>query len=288
MDAEPPPEKAAETLVIERPPTRGNLDPAPEGPQIRSRRSLSPGAQPRTAIKRSLVDRAAGGRSATDVSNNEGMWTVTFAGLRLRLTCVLASVGLMAAAALPARAIDIPEDLDIELGSIAVSKDELLCLALNDYWEARSEVIAGRVAVARVVLNRAMDPRFPRNLCDVVKQSRSRALHRCQFSWYCDGKADVPYDPKAWRDSLKIAAAVLQKDSSIPDPTDGALWYHADFTQPSWSDGYESTTVIGTHVFYREARQSIDPANRKPFVERLNAFADWVAERARTRALALR
>ncbi len=112
---------------------------------------------------------------------------------------------------------DIPDDLQIDLSSIVVSKDELICLALNDYWEARSEVIAGRIAVARVVLNRAMDPRYPSNICDVVKQSRvSGALHRCQFSWYCDGKADAPYDPKVWRDSLKIAAAVLQKDSAIP------------------------------------------------------------------------
>ncbi len=209
-------------------------------------------------------------------------------GFGLRVRSGIGLLGLMAVAVTPARAIDIPDDLGIDMSSIAVSKDELLCLALNDYWEARSEVIAGRVAVARVVLNRAMDARFPRNLCDVVKQSRGPALHRCQFSWYCDGKADVPYDPKSWRDSLKIAAAVLQKDSSIPDPTDGALWYHADFTQPTWSDGYESTTVIGTHVFYREARTAAESPQRKTFVERLNLFADWVSERARTRALALR
>lgn len=187
-----------------------------------------------------------------------------------------------------AQAVDIPDDMHIDLSSITVSKDELLCLALNDYWEARSEVIAGRVAVARVVLNRAMDRRFPANLCDVVKQSRGPALHRCQFSWYCDGKADVPYDPKAWRDSVKIAAAVLQKDSSIPDPTDGALWYHADFTQPTWSEDFESTTVIGTHVFYREARQPEDNKTRKSFVERLNAFADWIADRAKLRRVASR
>lgn len=219
------------------------------------------------------------------VSDKKG-WSVTTNRLFPRLACVFVAAGLWAGA--PAGAVDIPDDIDVDLSSIVVSKEELICLALNDYWEARSEVIAGRVAVARVVLNRTMDPRFPRSICDVVKQSKSRTLHRCQFSWYCDGKADVPYDPKSWRDSLKIAAAVLQKDSSIPDPTDGALWYHADFTQPAWSDGYESTTVIGTHVFYREARKDVDPGERKPFVERLNAFAEWMAERSRLKALAQR
>ena len=52
--------------------------------------------------------------------------------------------------------------------------------------------------------------------------------------------------------------------------------------------GRESTTVIGTHVFYREARTAAESPQRKTFVERLNLFADWVSERARTRALALR
>lgn len=202
---------------------------------------------------------------------------------RSRLVNFLAALAALATAFQPAFASshDIPDDLYIDLSSIAVSKDELVCLALNDYWEARSEVVAGRIAVARVVLNRAMDPRFPSNICDVVKQTRvSGTLHRCQFSWYCDGKTDTPFNPKAWRDSLKIAAAVLQKDSSIPDPTDGALWYHADFIRPAWAMGYESTTIIGTHVFYREPVElSGDAPRRKPFVERLNAFADFVAER---------
>lgn len=199
-----------------------------------------------------------------------------------RITMMAALWAALGSAFQPAlsHANDIPDDLNIDLSSIVVSKDELLCLALNDYWEARSEVMAGRIAVARVVLNRAMDPRYPSNLCDVVKQSRvSGVLHRCQFSWYCDGKTDVPYDPKVWRDSIKIAAAVVQKDSSIPDPTDGALWYHADFIRPSWALGYESTTIIGTHVFYREPIELTDIPKRKPFIERLNAFADFVAER---------
>ncbi|TAL00668.1 MAG: hypothetical protein EPO08_12750 [Rhodospirillaceae bacterium] len=186
----------------------------------------------------------------------------------------LASVGT-------AHAADIPADLQIDLSSIAVSKDELVCLALNDYYEARSEEIAGRLAVARVVLNRAMDPRFPSNICDVIKQRKMQGnTLRCQFSWYCENKVDAPLDPKVWRDSLKIAAAVLQRDSAIPDPTGGALWYHASFTRPSWAIGFESTTIIGMHVFYREPDDlhgTLPP--RKPFIYRLNAFAEFVAHR---------
>src|SRR5690242_11401460 len=106
-----------------------------------------------------------------------------------------------------ARATEIPADMKIDWGSIVVSKDELMCLALNDHWEARSEVTAGRIAVARVVLNRAMDPRFPSNVCDVIKQTKVAGVsNRCQFSWYCDEKDNDVADSKEWRDSIKIAA----------------------------------------------------------------------------------
>lgn len=200
-----------------------------------------------------------------------------------RTLCGFAALLALGISAPAAAVDDLPDDLHIDLSSIVVSKEELICLALNDYWEARSEVMAGRVAVAKVVLNRAMDRRFPSNICDIVKQTRNRAaLHRCQFSWYCDGKSDVPYNPGAWRDSLKVAAAVLQKDANIPDPTDGALWYHADFIRPAWAQEYETTTIIGAHVFYREASPSIAASRaggRKPFIQRLNAFAEFAMAR---------
>ncbi len=200
--------------------------------------------------------------------------------LRARVATIL--VVAAAASAGVARAGEIPSDMRIEWGSIVVSKDELVCLALNDYWEARSEVISGRLAVGRVVLNRAMDQRFPSNLCDVIKQSKIAATNGknvCQFSWVCEGKLDVP-DSKEWRDSVKIAVALTQKDSALPDPTGGALWYHADFTRPTWAAGFESTTIIGTHVFYREPDgPRAAPAPRKPFIYRLNAFAEFATKR---------
>ncbi len=207
--------------------------------------------------------------------------------LHLPRLATLAS-GLMVAGALslaaPAMgAVEIPSDVHIDFSSIVVSKDELVCLALNDYWEARSESLAGRIAVARVVLNRAMDPRFPSNLCDIIKQvSFQGEQRRCQFSWFCEGKTDTMAEPDQWRLSLKIAAAVLQKDCAIPDPTGGALWYHADFTRPAWAVGYESTTIIGQHVFYRDADNAKNrPQVRKAFIYRLNAFAESVTARSK-------
>ena len=204
----------------------------------------------------------------------------TFSALLSRMAPAVLGALFMMVQVSPARAVDIPTDLQIDMASIVVSREELVCLALNDYWEARSETMAGRIAVARVVLNRAMDSRFPSNLCDVVKQSKFTGdAHRCQFSWYCDAKNDVPYEADQWRTSLKVAAAVLQIDSSIPDPTGGALWYHADFMKPSWTGDYETTTIIGGHVFYRDPDGSRGKAAapRKAFIYRMNAFAEFVA-----------
>ena len=201
----------------------------------------------------------------------------SFIRLRTWLVSGLLAVGAIILLAPPASAVDIPADVHIDLSSIVVSKDELVCLALNDYWEARSESLAGRIAVARVVLNRAMDGRFPNNLCDVIKQvSMQNNQKHCQFSWFCDSNRDVITEPEQWKLSLKIATAILQKDCAIPDPTGGALWYHADFTRPAWAVGYESTTIIGNHVFYRDADNHGKPVTRRPFIYRLNAFAEWV------------
>lgn len=208
--------------------------------------------------------------------------------LRTRSAGVRLAVAAVLVLAPAVRAAEIPADLNIDLSSIVVSKDELVCLALNDYWEARSETMAGRIAVAQVVMNRAMDRRFPSNLCDVVKQNFFEGtLNKCQFSWFCDERADIPSEVDAWRMSLKIATAVLQKDSAIPDPTGGALWYHADSVRPSWTSSYETTTIIGSHVFYRDTDRPGRAAPRKPFIYRLNAFAEYVNTHGRRTATAV-
>jgi N-acetylmuramoyl-L-alanine amidase len=125
---------------------------------------------------------------------------------------------------------------------------DLHCLALNIYHEARSEPESGQIAVARVTLNRVESEAFPESICGVVKQGGQR-LHRCQFSWWCDGKPDDPKEQKAWKRSLEIGQRVLADE--VPDPTDGALYYHTDYVSPKWSRHFERTTRIGRHLFYR-------------------------------------
>lgn len=126
--------------------------------------------------------------------------------------------------------------------------ESLRCLALNIYHEARGEPLQGKIAVAHVVLNRAAAGRFPTEVCDVIKQGGEIRRHRCQFSWWCDGRSDKPRDLAAWRESLLIALMIRR--GAADDPTGGALWYHADSVQPSWASHMKARTKIGRHIFY--------------------------------------
>jgi hypothetical protein len=127
---------------------------------------------------------------------------------------------------------------------------DLHCLALNIYFEARGEPEEGRRAVAHVVLNRAADWRWPSTPCAVIAQGWPEAGRRCQFSWYCDGRSDLPGGGAPWRDAARLADMVYWGRSQ--DPTDGAFWYHADYVMPGWSKKLKRGPKIGRHIFYRD------------------------------------
>jgi len=132
-------------------------------------------------------------------------------------------------------------------------ENEVRCLALNIYFEARSEGEQGQLAVGHVVMNRVADRHYPSTVCNVVRQGGEKRRNRCQFSWWCDGEPDKPLNKKAWLKSLKLAIKVYFKHSE--DPTDGALWYHADYANPYWSDTLIMGNKIGQHIFYLKKRQ---------------------------------
>ena len=117
------------------------------------------------------------------------------------------------------------------------------CLAENIYFEARSDSVAGQAAVADVVINRMFDSRYPNTICKVVTEGPIReswktrqnpdlddservyypVRHRCQFSWYCDGKSDdiqivyektypgKPIGPnmEAWKQSVQVSLLAM-------------------------------------------------------------------------------
>jgi|TARA_R100000149_G_C5867219_1_gene131764 spore germination cell wall hydrolase CwlJ-like protein len=133
----------------------------------------------------------------------------------------------------------------------------LMCMAFNIYHEANNQSMLGQIAVGQVVMNRVEDSRFPDTVCEVVKQAVTYkgtdkpVLHKCQFSWYCDGqKDDVDMDSRAWSNALENALIVLGGKITI-DFTDGATHYHATYVRPAWRKTKTKTTRIDRHIFYR-------------------------------------
>ncbi len=117
----------------------------------------------------------------------------------------------------------------------------VMCLAMNVYWEARDQSIAGQVAVAQVTMNRVHSPDYPDDVCSVVHQLK-------QFSWYWDGKSDVPREEESWRRAQWVAKGVLA--GSGHSNLEGVLHYHAIYVQPYWSRGMQLVAQIGDHRFY--------------------------------------
>ena len=130
-------------------------------------------------------------------------------------------------------------------------EQEIACLALNIYFEARSEPEVGKLAVGHVVMNRALDGQFPDTACQVIRQGGETVKHRCQFSWWCDGLSDEPSEDAAWEASNRIADLVYWDRAA--DPTGGALWYHADYVKPAWRKSLAKGPKLGRHLFYYRA-----------------------------------
>ena len=140
---------------------------------------------------------------------------------------------------------------------------QVSCLASNIYFEARSEPVDGQIAVAFVTLNRVASQDFPNTICDVVKQkSRVERIGDkrivCQFSWYCETKPKGQYynmlltndTTKKYNDVLEVAIHVYANQEKLIDPTNGSLFYHADYVSPNWRN-LDRHVIIGRHIFYR-------------------------------------
>lgn len=157
---------------------------------------------------------------------------------------------------------DIPKIIDEN------KQPELYCMAQNIFFEAGTESYMGKVAVALVTMNRVKDSRYPNTICEVVKQGPTRESWKtrqtpdpndaefypiknmCQFSWYCDGKDDIPGNGVGWRTSQEIAFLVVQL-GQWRGLMEGATHYHATYVDPAWNKTKTLVGQVDRHIFYR-------------------------------------
>ena len=147
----------------------------------------------------------------------------------------------------------------VEQETPELSRQELHCLVLNTYHEARGESEAGKIAVMQVVLNRTESDKFPGNICDVVTQGPTRVnqkgeiiplYDKCQFKWFCDGKNDIAIDMKEYNNIKRLAIEVIQNKTI--DITNNSMYYHSTRSTPYWGKVFQRTVQIDNHIFYKE------------------------------------
>lgn len=155
-----------------------------------------------------------------------------------------------------------PEIIEAEKFLVKLDEAEFNCMRTNMYFEARNQKSDDAyIAVGYTVLNRVKSSRYPNSICGVVTQAKRDAngqpiRHKCQFSWYCDGKPDVPnlanvIERKAWERAGEIAAMVMRNE--VDNPVGDAIMYHAKYVNPHWKSAYKPVAIIETHIFYSKA-----------------------------------
>ncbi|MEM6636581.1 MAG: cell wall hydrolase [Pseudomonadota bacterium] len=128
------------------------------------------------------------------------------------------------------------------------------CLAEALYFEARGEGLMGQFAVGEVILNRVASIGFPDTVCGVVQQGTGRGKYKCQFTYNCDGQAEVFNEQLAYERVAKVARILL--DGADRRLTSGATHYHTKHVSPRWAKTFDQTAIIGVHHFYRAPASS--------------------------------
>lgn len=154
-------------------------------------------------------------------------------------------------AATPALAQDATADVPVAgFASLAaavaaqtagVEDEHLRCLASAVYFESQGEPLAGQLAVAQVILNRAKSGRYPGSVCGVITQPH-------QFGFVRGGAIPaIPATRSAFRTAIAVAKVAMSQ-----------LWVTPQAASALFFNGVRAARVgsvriatIGNHAFYR-------------------------------------
>ena len=140
---------------------------------------------------------------------------------------------------------------------LKLADSEKLCLTQAIYHEARGESVEGQLAVANVIINRAMSKKYPSTICGVVFQNADKGRYKCQFTFACDGRSDMGSERKAWNRSAELAERAFYEFQRGDTPgvvPESTLYYHTTAVAPSWSRSFRRVASIGAHIFYSNTK----------------------------------
>ena len=132
------------------------------------------------------------------------------------------------------------------------ASDEKLCLAQAIYQEARGEDILGRLAVAKIILNRKNHRKFPKSICTVINQIDFAGKKKyCQFSWVCS-KHRIDTKSDSWESSLSLSHDIISDRVSLPKFGPDVLFFKSTSSKQHFGKGYRLVSVIGRAKFYEK------------------------------------
>ncbi len=141
-----------------------------------------------------------------------------------------------------ADAIEVPPYSDMQGKALSTIE----CLAVNSYWEGRSESDAANMAIMTTVYARSLlGGRYGDNVCEVVFKPYA-------YSWTSDEKSDRIRDKVQYIRLYKLAEQFLINKSIYLDLFEYADHYHVVGHKTNWN--YRMLDYIGrydAHVFFR-------------------------------------
>lgn len=123
--------------------------------------------------------------------------------------------------------------------TILISQYDRNLMAQIVYAESKGEPYEGKVAVASVILNRVLDPKFPNSIHDVIFQPNA-------FSCVINGEINVTPTNECY-------SAVSDALSGIDPTNDAVFFYNPAIATCTWMQNApkSDTTEIGQHVFFK-------------------------------------
>lgn len=158
--------------------------------------------------------------------------------------------------------------ISTEIKKLGNEKNEVLCLALNMYNEARGSSIDDQISTSYVVFNRFNDKNYPlfyskneKSICNIV-------FDRYQFCWTNADKIPLPKEKNTWNKIQNIAYK-LYKDKRHQELASKFEIKHFVVSnmlelknKPKWIDRRTITVPIGKHSYMLLDKK---PTNDKAF-----------------------
>lgn len=151
-------------------------------------------------------------------------------------------------------------------------RNNVLCLALNMYHEARGSTVEDRIATTYVVFNRFESKGYPlknntdnKTLCDIV-------FDKYQFCWTNPDKIKTPKEKGAWKHAQDLALKLYQNPEHKKLAKQFNLKHYVvssmlnDDKKPKWIDNRKLTVKIGAHSYMAIKEQIDDNIDNQSYV----------------------